>query len=230
MLTVCAELAQTRQPEALTHPHTSIVCLADNEDARRQACEDLQEEFEILLWSEQLANHNADMRGIVDAIPWRHSASIRLYMHVNELELRQHVVPQPSVLSQRLCPTHYRLPDEKGTEDVHQYCRDETRRSRNVQVTASRLFAAAQESDVPRKRGIRSVHVSAEAASQARRSRTTSMRRLVSGAPKHWDTSLDGILHPHTDFVSTGAAGYMRGCSAWLWLKAYKNKTSQRIP
>ena len=78
-------------------------------------------------------------------------------MHLNEQACKQAVESQS--LTEILRCLHVRLGDEKGAEDIHQYCRDEGRRRRFANLTSGRLLRSCIDSLVPKKRQMPSLHV-----------------------------------------------------------------------
>ena len=149
VLHVLEERAEVIIPEAFTHPHTSIACLAPSIELAKAARNTLQCQFETLLWAEDLAQESMMMRRILAEVPWRRWTAICLYMFVNDVVLDKGNEDPSGRLAALLRPIHIRIPDEKGAEDMHQYLRDEGRRNRFDKVSAERVFRTCRDSAVP---------------------------------------------------------------------------------
>ena len=79
--------------DSLAHPGSSIVCLSPDEAERTQARTHMDNEFHLLLRAERFSLEHEVCRELVDGIPWRNLAWVRLYFHLNEMELAQGLPP-----------------------------------------------------------------------------------------------------------------------------------------
>ena len=151
--------AETCIPEAFTHPYTSILSLDFDAGAASHAKDVMLEEWEILVKAERLAHRHDGLRALLADIPSMSWAVVRLYMHMNEQACKQGVESQS--LTEILRCLHVRLGDEKGAEDIHQFCRGEPRRRRFANLTSARLMRSCIDGEVPKKRQMPSLHADA---------------------------------------------------------------------
>ena len=150
VLHVLEERAEVVIPEALAHPWSSIACLHADAEVASDSRVRLQFDFNALLWGESVMGTNRVMKRLMGEIPWRRFSAIRLYMFTNDLVM-QDGNDEPDRLNSILWPIHKRILDEKGAEDLHQFCRDEGRRKRFDEVTPDRVFRACRDANVARK-------------------------------------------------------------------------------
>lgn len=217
LLTVIKKRAETCIPEAFTHPYTSILNLDLDVGAASHAKDVMLEEWEILVKAERLSHRHDGLRALLAEIPWASWAVVRLYMHLNEQACKQGVESQS--LTEILRCLHVRLGDEKGAEDIHQYCRDEGRRRRFANLTSGRLLRSCIDSLVPKKRQMPSLHVDFGVCMQNRKSlKRQSLRQTFIGKPRYWPDAMQDILKPRKTWPTPTVKGYYDGASAWLWL------------
>jgi hypothetical protein len=228
---VCKCRAETVIPDAFAHPHCSIGSIDPDLVFKEQSRKSMAQELRILLQAEGLSHSHGELRSLLNDIPWAHWKAIRLYLELNSLQFSLGLGNERTELDEVLENIHYRLGDEKGSEDMHQFCRDETRRRRFAHLSAGRIMRCCVQSDVPRKRGFRTLNVPSEVAASARRSvANRSLHRVFKGAPTAWHSRLNGILEPNRTWPSPTVRGYEIGCSAWMWLLAYFRRHIGSMP
>ena len=116
---------------------------------------------------------------------------------------------------------HFRIPDEKGGEDLHQFVREETRRRRFKKLTAQRVAFVTNQARNPSERGMRQVTVPEETFEQmVPVEQEESMHDVFYGGPQHWTPELNGML-THTRGVSESEASQAAGVSCWRWLRKF---------
>jgi hypothetical protein len=178
----------------------------------------IQEHYKLILSAEQAAAVSACTKEVVDDIFWLKWPCNRLAWALNDLEIRlgdRHAFAKvaKSIVS--------RWPDEKGSEDVHQFIRDEQRRRRFAGLAPNRIFKSQIAAAVSKKRGFDSIDITQREVAEAicnRQAAPKPTNGLYFSKAREMPADLRGILKNSTHYPSPNGDGYTRSASAWEWL------------
>ena len=207
----------------LSHPGCTVACVSSHEDEAMRARQQLLADWEILQKCERLQHKSFLLRQILAEIDWTRWEWVRLYMHLNEAELRGGKPPtgDASAVHRCLLPIHVRIPDEKGGEDLHQFVRDETRRRRFKKLTPQRISYVVTTASIPSDRGMPQLSVPpATFESMSARDKHESMDSVFFGSPKHWSPALNKTLKTDKG-DSHSEAAQAAAVSSWRWIREY---------
>ena len=223
VLKICRERSNQIITENCTHPGCSILAVSPDQQIRDRARHNMLFEFQVLLRCEGLARGHALLREVLSQVTFRNWEWVRLYLHLNELEVSSAQLGE-SCLTETLLQYHMRIPDEKGAEDLHQFVRDHARARRFTKVAPERIMRACVQSGVPSARGMNHISIDDSAyehmkPAQLRRD-MGSMRSDFWGAPQSWGPADDRILKGETR-AAPAESTQAFGVSSWQWLLHY---------
>ena len=175
-------------------------------------------DLKIILWAEQLQHHHPTLRAILRSIWWKDVAIVRLPLLLNELEEARGDGAATSTLIQGLTET---MPDEKCAEDLHQYCRDESRSRRSPGLTTTRLMRANIECELPQKRKMPTIDLPTEELAERIVSRPKAIKHKFRTPTDHWPSDLNSLTSRVRSWTTPSQQGYYEATAAWSWLRCW---------
>ena len=162
-----------------------------------------------------MAPHHEGVRRVLRDVWWNDLPCVRLGLFLNEAEGAS---PDGDATTRLLHSMSSFMPDEKCAEDLHQTCRDESRRERQKCVGLNRLQRTCIESDLPTRRNMRQVEIPIDEIAEEIGKPPTRVRQHFEPSPQHWPVELNDITRPSRSWASPVQSGYYKGLAAWLWL------------
>jgi hypothetical protein len=135
------------------YPCRFVLCTGSDLDTFEAERRDVQKDWKIITAYEHFARANANIGVVLDDIFWLQWPLVRLAFGINEMELASGA--DRGSFKKLATSMVAKFPDEKG-EDIHQFVRDEARRSRFSGLSKARIYETQLRANVPKKRGISS--------------------------------------------------------------------------